>query len=95
MYDFGKKKLLKKTEMKGFQAGVNTISVMGDRIYVTDLSDSFHVLKFKPKELTFFEFADDVLPRWITSACLLDYNTIVGADKFENVFVCRLPQSSN
>jgi len=65
--------------------------VIGDRIFATDLSDSFHVLRHKNKENQFYEFADDVLPRWITSACVLDYNTIVGADKFENVFVCRLP----
>jgi splicing factor 3B subunit 3 len=39
------------------------------------------------------EIADDVLPRWITAAAVLDYHTVVGADKFENVFVCRLPES--
>lgn len=36
------------------------------------------------------EVADDVLPRWITKCEILDYGTIVGADKFENMFVCRL-----
>ena len=36
-------------------------------------------------------FADDVLPRWISTSVILDYDTIAGSDKFENFFVCRLP----
>lgn len=42
-----------------------------------------------------FEFADDPLPRWITSTVVLDYQTIAGVDKFENFFVCRLPNGIN
>lgn len=93
MFTYGKKKLLKKCEMKHFHAGINTLTVLGDRIFLTDLADSFHVLKHKAKENQFYEFADDVLPRWISSACVLDYSTFAGADKFENFFVCRLPQN--
>lgn len=93
LYDIGLKKMLKKAELKGFSTGINTIQTHGERIFVTDLADSFHVLKFRPKLQTFYEFADDILPRWITSACILDHRTIVGGDKFENVFVCRLPSS--
>jgi splicing factor 3B subunit 3 len=37
------------------------------------------------------EIADDILPRWVTASCLLDYHTIIGADKFENFFVSRVP----
>lgn len=33
--------------------------------------------------------------RFITSLCLLDYDTVGGADKFGNVFVLRLPEGSN
>lgn len=68
LYDLGKKKLLKKTEYRSFQTGINTLNIMGDRIYATDLSDSFHILKYNAKDNKFFEFADDVLPRWITAA---------------------------
>ena len=56
------------------------------------MSDSFHILKYRSSDNQFFEFADDILPRWITASCVLDYHTICGADKFENVFVCRIPQ---
>ena len=93
MYDIGKKQLLKKCEYKHLYMGVNNIYTYGERIFVTDLSDSFHLLKHKQRENQFVEIADDVLPRWITSAAVLDYHTLVGADKFQNVFVCRLPES--
>ena len=90
-YDMGRKQLLKKTEMRNFQGGINTIEVFGDRIFVTDMSDSFHILKYRQSDNQFFEFADDILPRWITATCVLDYNTICGADKFENIFISRIP----
>jgi splicing factor 3B subunit 3 len=93
MYDIGKKQLLKKCEYKHLYMGVNNIYTFGERIFVTDLSDSFHLLKHKTRENQFVEIADDVLPRWITSAAVLDYHTLVGADKFQNLFVCRLPES--
>ena len=93
MYDMGKKQLLKKCEYKHLYMGVNNIFTFGERIFATDLSDSFHLLKHKAKENQFVEIADDVLPRWITSAAVLDYHTLVGADKFQNLFVCRLPES--
>lgn len=93
LYEMGKSKLLRKSEQRHFSCGINTINIYGDRIFVTDMSDSFHVLRYRNKESQFYEFADDVLPRWVTSACILDYDTVAGADKFENVFICRLPQS--
>jgi len=78
--------------MRNFQGGINTIEHHGDRIFVTDMSDSFHVLKYRKADNQFFEFADDILPRWVTTTCVLDYSTICGADKFENIFICRIPQ---
>jgi len=39
-------------------------------------------------------FADDVNPRFLTCGCLLDYDTVAGADKFGNVFFLRLPNDA-
>lgn len=36
-------------------------------------------------------FADDIVPRHVTAALHLDYDTVAGADRFGNVFVSRLP----
>jgi splicing factor 3B subunit 3 len=91
IYDLGKRKLLRKCETKLLPTFVKTIHTTGDRIMVGDLSESFHYLKYKKTENQFYVFADDTAPRWVTSATLLDYDTIAGGDKFGNVFVCRLP----
>lgn len=58
-------------------------------------ADSVHVLKYRPKDQTFYEVCDDILPRWMSSFQVLDYHTFIGADKFENAFVCRVPSSNN
>jgi len=63
------------------------IHSMGNRIVVADSQDSFHFVRYKRTENQLIVFADDTNQRWITSACLLDYDTITGADKFGNVTV--------
>jgi len=63
---------------------------MGNRIVVSDSQDSFHFVRYKRTENQLIVFADDTYQRWITSACLLDYNTVAGADKFGNITVVRL-----
>jgi splicing factor 3B subunit 3 len=50
--------------------------------------------KYKAKEQTFYDIADDVLSRYITTTAILDYHTMIGADKFENIFVSRVPHSN-
>lgn len=62
-----------------------------NRIYVGDVQESVRVLKFKPEQGELYVFADDVLNRFLTNFCLLDEDTLVGVDKFENFFVNRLP----
>ena len=93
-YEIGRKKLLRKAEIKNLSSPVNTIKTSGKRIFVTEVSDSFHMYKYKAREQTFYDIADDVLPRYVTVSCLLDDHTIIGADKFENVFVSRVHRSS-
>lgn len=94
LYDIGKKRILKKAEIKNLTSPVNTIKIWGQRIFATEVNDSFHMYKYKPREQTFFDIADDVLNRYITTSAILDYHTIIGADKFENIFVSRVPQSN-
>ena len=51
------------------------------------------MFKYSSKEQTFYDIADDILPRFVTTSCLLDDHTVIGADKFENIFVSRVPRS--
>lgn len=46
---------------------------------------------YKPDDNKLHLFADDTLPRWITTFALMDHDTVAAADKFGNVFISRLP----
>ena len=61
---------------------------------MTYLNDSFHMFKFKAREQTFYDIADDILNRYVTATAILDYHTMIGADKFQNIFISRVPPST-
>lgn len=50
-----------------------------------------HLCRYKKADNQFYVFADDIVPRHVTTALHLDYDTMAGADRFGNVFVSRLP----
>jgi len=91
VYDLGKKKLLRKCENKNFPTLITNIQVQGDRIFVTDMMESFQLVKYKRSDNSLVIFADDQTPRSMSASALLDYDTVVGATKFGDVFVSRLP----
>ncbi|KAG1692941.1 Splicing factor 3B subunit 3 [Nymphon striatum] len=95
IYDLGKKKLLRKCENKHIPNFIVMLNAMGNRLIAGDVQESFHFVRYKRQENQLIIFADDTYPRWITSSCMLDYNTVAGADKFGNLNVIRLPQSVN
>ncbi|KAF8070070.1 CPSF A subunit region-domain-containing protein [Lyophyllum atratum] len=90
IYDIGKKKLLRKVENKTFSSAIVTLATQGSRIIVGDMQESVAFAVYKPPENRLLVFADDSQPRWITSATMVDYNTVVAADRFGNIFVNRL-----
>jgi len=91
IYDLGKKKLLRKCENKNFPTRIVSIHTQGDRIYVSDIQESIQFVKYKKSDNQLYIFADEIVPRWLTSTVVLDYDTIAGADKFGNIFIARLP----
>jgi len=93
LFEMGKKKLLRKCETKSLPSTIVNIHTMGDRLVVGDIQESIHFVKYKRSENMLYVFADDTVPRYITSTVPLDYDTVAGADKFGNVFVVRLPQN--
>jgi len=95
VYDLGKKKLLRKCENRAFPNFITTLHSIGDRIIVGDIQESFLFVKYRKLENQLLVFADDTFPRWITAATMLDYDSMVGADKFGNIFVARLPDKVN
>ncbi|CAH9121286.1 unnamed protein product [Cuscuta epithymum] len=92
LYDLGKKRLLRKCENKLFPNTITSITTYRDRIYVGDMQESFHYCKYRRDENQLYIFADDTVPRWLTAATHVDFDTMAGADKFGNVYFVRLPQ---
>ncbi|XP_007438489.1 splicing factor 3B subunit 3 [Python bivittatus] len=95
VYDLGKKKLLRKCENKHIANSICGIQTIGHRVIVSDVQESFIWVRYKRNENQLIIFADDTHPRWVTTACLLDYDTVAGADKFGNICVVRLPPNTN
>lgn len=95
IYDLGKKKLLKKCENKTIQNFISTINTYGNRIFVSDVQESYFFARYKRAENQLIVFADDSTPRWVTATCVLDYGTVASADKFGNVAIIRLPEDVN
>lgn len=94
LYDIGKKKLLHKCVNKKFSSWIQSVHVLGERIFVADATDSLSFVRYNSLTHDLECFASDSRPRWVTAACDLDYDTIAGGDKFGNVFVCRLSSDS-
>ncbi|XP_050301727.1 splicing factor 3B subunit 3 isoform X1 [Anthonomus grandis grandis] len=91
LYDMGKKKLLRKCENKHIPNGIINIQAMGKRIFVADIQESVFMVRYKRAENQLIIFADDTHPRWITTTCILDYDSVATADKFGNIAIMRLP----
>ncbi len=90
LYEIGKKKLLTKAEIKNLPSNVNQIKTIGKKIFVTSVSDSYHLFKYIPEEHTFYDIAQDHLPKFITAMNIIDSETVCAGDKFGNLFIGRL-----
>ncbi|KAI5623964.1 splicing factor 3B subunit 3, partial [Silurus asotus] len=95
IYDLGKKKLLRKCENKHVPNLVTGIHTIGQRVIVSDIQESLFWVRYKRNENQLIIFADETNPRWVTTACLLDYDTMATADKFGNISIVRLPQNTS
>ncbi|ONH67726.1 Pre-mRNA-splicing factor rse1 [Cyberlindnera fabianii] len=90
LYDMGLKQLLcKTTSFLDTVSNIVRIDAQGNRVVVGDLRESVTFLTFNAKLNEFIPFVDDTLPRHITSMKMVDYNTVVGGDKFGNIFLLR------
>lgn len=66
---------------------VTGIHTIGQRVIVSDIQESLFWVRYKRNENQLIIFADDTNPRWVTTACLLDYETMAAADKFGNISI--------
>ena len=95
VYEFGRKKLLKKCELRHIPNLVVDMKSMGPRLYISDVEDSVYFAKYKVADNSLNIYADDLLNRWVTATCLLDYSTLAIGDKFGNVAIIRMSDKTN
>ena len=72
---------------------VVSLETQGNRIIAGDVEQGSHFATYNHIDNVIQVFADETVPRWLTSSCMPDYDTVAGADKFGNFFVSRLPAS--
>ncbi|KAI9090485.1 CPSF A subunit region-domain-containing protein [Phlyctochytrium arcticum] len=95
IYDLGKKKLLRKCENGQFPSNIVQLHTQGNRIVVGDSQESALFVAYRHFDNRLVIFADDTTPRFLTATAMLDYDTVVGGDKFGNIFVDRLPAETS
>lgn len=66
---------------------VTGIHTIGQRVIISDVQESLFWVRYRRNENQLIIFADDTYPRWVTTACLLDYDTMASADKFGNISI--------
>ena len=93
LYDLGKRKLIRKCENSEFASSIHSIHTSGQRIYVSDVSQSMFFCVYRRPENAIAVVALDKVPRWATCTELLDHDTVACGDRFGNVFVLRLRAS--
>lgn len=96
LYEMGIKQLLRKSSLSiDYLRRVNKISHLGgDVIIVGDSSESISYLSFNALKNQFVPLTNDIVKRQVTTFASLDNRTIIGADKFGNLFVNRIPKTT-
>ena len=93
LYEIGKEHLLKKSRSNLIKDEIISLSINGDRILALTRRSSIYILKYSEfNSLFYILIADDFYTRYIHKVKFLDYDTIVGSDKFENFFIYRIPK---
>ena len=90
MYDVGRKRLLRKCEVR-LPHFATALQTQGWRIVVGDAHESTLFVHYRAKDNQFLIFCDDTAGRGVSALCMLDFDTVAGADRYGNFFVNRVP----
>ncbi|RCN26719.1 hypothetical protein ANCCAN_27554 [Ancylostoma caninum] len=81
--------------LSNFPVQITGIQSTGQRIIVTDSQESVHFVRYRKAENQLVIFCDDTTPRYVTTCCVLDYNTVAVGDKFGSVSIVGLYSGYN
>ncbi|CAL9738129.1 pre-mRNA-splicing factor Rse1p [Monosporozyma servazzii] len=94
IYDLGKKQLLKKsiTKVASTTTATTAIDVWdNNRIAIGDVHESVTIYQYDSENSKLYPIADDIVKRHVTSLKFIDANTIIGGDRFGNLWTLRIP----
>ncbi|KAK6009408.1 hypothetical protein OSTOST_25656 [Ostertagia ostertagi] len=74
-------------QLDNFPVQITGIQSTGQRIIVTDSQESVHFVRYRKAENQLVIFCDDTTPRYVTTCCVLDYNTVAVGDKFGSISI--------
>uniref|UniRef100_A0A1I7WT67 CPSF_A domain-containing protein n=1 Tax=Heterorhabditis bacteriophora TaxID=37862 RepID=A0A1I7WT67_HETBA len=73
--------------ISNFPVQIIDIQSTGQRIVVADSQESIHFVRYRKAENQLVIFCDDTTPRYMTTMCVLDYNTVAVGDKFGSIAI--------
>jgi splicing factor 3B subunit 3 len=89
-YDLGRAKLLRKAELHATATHVVSLSSVGARVFAGDQTGSVVLLRHRSADGCLHPAADEPVPRHVSAAIPLDYDSVAVGDKFGSVAVLRL-----
>lgn len=98
LYSLGKKHLLKKsiTPLLPSMSKIVALDVWESNfIALGDIHESVTIFYFSKEENKFYAIADDIVKRHVSALKFLDEMTVIGGDKFGNIWTLRLPEGVN
>ncbi|KAG6992333.1 Pre-mRNA-splicing factor rse1 [Fusarium oxysporum f. sp. conglutinans] len=94
IYDLGLKQLLRKAHIEAAPQLIVSLDTQGDRIVVGDVQQGMTMVMFNHEEQRLIPFVDDIIARWTTCTTMVDYESVVGGDKFvAHFFAHDIPTS--
>lgn len=96
LFDVFKQKLVERGSSDKLTSPILSIHVEGQKIFITQVTQSFTLMKIDHKTKFFEVIGQDSLERFTTCACLMDGEAglMSGGDKFGNFFVSKLTEST-
>ncbi|KFY96600.1 hypothetical protein V500_02391 [Pseudogymnoascus sp. VKM F-4518 (FW-2643)] len=95
IYDLGMKQLLRKAQADVAPHLIVSLQTQGSRIIVGDVQHGVTMVVYKYESNQLVPFADDTIARWTTSTAMVDYESVVGGDKFGNIWIVRCPDKTS
>ncbi|KAJ4252006.1 pre-mRNA-splicing factor rse1 [Fusarium torreyae] len=92
IYDLGLKQMLRKAHVDAAPQLIVSLHTQGSRIVVGDLQQGVRMVVFDHEYQKLIPFVDDTIARWTTCTAMADYESVVGGDKFGNLWIVRCPE---